>query len=347
MIMHHLQNYTDIFRRLNITDEDIDYVNSLDIDSLTGRNEDRFGSRDRDQVSIRDGSDRNETIQLTSSCYCDGVIRDLATQYKTYHGYASLIVCSFGTFTNMLNIIVLTRQDMKTVPINRILTGLATADVLVMLEYIPFAIYKYLVLPESRIFPYGWAVFVLFHMHFTQLFHTISIALTLTLAVWRYIAIRTKGRKRTLKSYSSCAAKVTTKPTSSSSGISDLENCNGPFDNKKDEYQRRPSKFDKQTDRTTRMLVVVLLLFLITEIPQGILGLLSAALGTCFFRNCYDKFGELMDILALLNGSINFILYCSMSRQFRMIFGQLFKPRIMNNWPVTNQHQTDVQSTYV
>lgn len=195
--MHHLQNYTDIFHRLNITDEDIDYVNSLGIDSWAdGRSENRFGSRagvaDQDQVSIRDRSDRtdSETIQLTSSCYCDSVIRDLATQYKNYHGYASLVVCSFGTFTNMLNIIVLTRQDTKTAPINRILTGLATADVLVMLEYIPFAIYKYLVLPECRIFPYGWAVFVLFHMHFTQLFHTISIALTLTLAVWRYIAIR-------------------------------------------------------------------------------------------------------------------------------------------------------------
>lgn len=96
------------------------------------------------------------------------------------------------------------------------------------------------------------------------------------------------------------------------------------------------------------MLVAVLLLFLVTEIPQGILGLLSAALGDCFFRNCYHKFGELMDILALLNGSINFILYCSMSRQFRMIFGQLFKPRfIVNKWPTTNQQQIEVQSTYV
>lgn len=95
------------------------------------------------------------------------------------------------------------------------------------------------------------------------------------------------------------------------------------------------------------MLVAVLLLFLVTEIPQGILGLLSAALGDCFFRNCYHKFGELMDILALLNGSINFILYCSMSRQFRMIFGQLFKPRIMNKWPTMNHQQIEVQSTYV
>jgi len=68
------------------------------------------------------------------------MIRDLSTQYKNYHGYASLIICSFGMFTNMLNIIILTREDTKMTPINRILMGLATADMLVMLEYIPFAI---------------------------------------------------------------------------------------------------------------------------------------------------------------------------------------------------------------
>ncbi|XP_072757084.1 G-protein coupled receptor dmsr-1 [Anoplolepis gracilipes] len=419
--MHQLRNYTDIFRGLNITDEEIDYFG---LDNLT----------DRISGCI-------ETIHLT--CYCEGAIRDLATQYKNYHGYASLIVCSFGTLTNVLNIVVLTRKDTKAAPINRILTGLAVADALVMLEYIPFAIYKYFVLPEHRIFPYGWAVFILFHMHFTQLLHTMSIALTLTLAVWRYIAIRfprynytwctdrrctialscsflapffacapsylvfgikaktvyengtkeilyhvdtdcsvakgflyqlnfwilsvvvkflpcvlltiiicwlikalyrAKGRKQTLKSYNHCVAKAA-KPASSS-GTSDLD-FDVPFDIKKNDCSRRVSKSDRRTDRTTRMLVAVLLLFLITEIPQGVLGLLSAALGDCFFRNCYHKFGEVMDIFALLNGSINFILYCSMSRQFRMIFGQLFKPKIISNWPTMNQHQTDVQSTYV
>lgn len=95
---------------------------------------------------------------------------------------------------------------------------------------------------------------------------------------------------------------------------------------KKTFFCRRNIKTDKRTDRTTKMLVAVLLLFLITEIPQGILGLLSGILGKAFFVQCYHLFGELMDILALLNGAINFILYCSMSRQFRTTFGHLFKP---------------------
>lgn len=106
------------------------------------------------------------------------------------------------------------------------------------------------------------------------------------------------------------------------------------------------SKSERRTDRTTKMLVAVLMLFLITEFPQGILGLLSVVLGRCFFRTCYYLFGEVMDILALLNGAINFILYCSMSRQFRTTFALLFKPRVLRKWS-TPASQTDVQSTYV
>ncbi|KAG7203011.1 hypothetical protein KM043_010139 [Ampulex compressa] len=407
--MYRLENYTDIFRRLNITDEDIDYVNNFSFENLTG-------------------------VQTTpvhaTPCYCNGAVRDLAVEYKNYHGYVALMVCLFGTLANMLNIVVLTRKDMVAAPINRILTGLASADMLVMLEYIPFAIYKYMVLPKRQIFPYGWAVFVLFHMHFTQVFHTISIAITLTLAVWRYIAIRfpqhnqawctasrcrlalwcsflapiiacapsyfvfgirekavyengtleilyhvdanysgekgflyqlnfwvlgvvvkllpcviltviscwlikalyrAKGRKQALKGYNQC------QPASKSSSAPMSNGLQGP---------RRPSKSERRADRTTRMLVAVLLLFLVTEIPQGVLGLLSGVLGDCFFRNCYHNFGEIMDILALLNGAINFILYCSMSRQFRTTFGQLFKPKIMQKWHPATQ-QTDLQSTYV
>ncbi|XP_052130113.1 uncharacterized protein LOC113216314 [Frankliniella occidentalis] len=114
---------------------------------------------------------------------------------------------------------------------------------------------------------------------------------------------------------------------------------------------RRPTRAERRTDRTTKMLLAILLLFLITEFPQGILGLLSGILGHSFFSSCYHLFGEVMDILALLNGAINFILYCAMSRQFRTTFGQLFKPRgLMAKLHAVhgpNTSQTEVQSTYV
>lgn len=52
--------------------------------------------------------------------------------------------------------------------------------------------------------------------------------------------------------------------------------------------QRRRS----QTDHTTIMLLAVLILFLITEFPQGIFGLLSAVLHRNFFVNCYQRLGK-------------------------------------------------------
>lgn len=59
--------------------------------------------------------------------------------------------------------------------------------------------------------------------------------------------------------------------------------------------------------------------------------------------------GDFMDILALLNSAINFILYCSMSRQFRTTFTILFKPKFIEKWiPVAqdddenNMGRTDI-----
>ncbi|XP_043679184.1 G-protein coupled receptor dmsr-1-like [Vespula pensylvanica] len=396
--MYRFENYIDIFRQLNITTEDLKFIENY-----------------------------TSLLELfNTDCYCNGSVRDWALTYKIYHGYIAIMVCIFGTFANMLNIVVLTHKEMMITPINKILTGLALADMLVMLEYIPFAIYIYLILPRYRIFPYGWAVFVLFHMHFTQIFHTISIALTLTLAVWRYIALRFLQYNHAWCTPTRCkvalwccvlAPLIACAPSYFVFGIKDkrfvengtleilyyvdtdysrdkgfiyqlnfwilgvvvklmpcfiltiiscwliktlcrtknrkqaLKNYNQPLVknlpiNNGSVIPRRPSKNEKHADRTTRMLVAVLLLFLITEIPQGVLGLLSGILGDCFFRNCYHNFGEIMDILALLNGAINFILYCLMSRQFRTSFEQLFKPKIMKKCQPATQ-QTDVQSTYV
>lgn len=111
----------------------------------------------------------------------------------------------------------------------------------------------------------------------------------------------------------------------------------GPVGKKSTRSSRVLDK-ERQTDRTTRMLLAVLLLFLLTEFPQGILGLLSVWFGDNFFKNCYQKLGEVMDILALINSAINFILYCAMSRQFRSTFSLLFRPSMFDRWLLVPQH---------
>ena len=84
------------------------------------------------------------------------------------------------------------------------------------------------------------------------------------------------------------------------------------------------SEGKRNTDRTTRLLVVLLVLFLVAEVPQGVLGLLSAVHGKQFFLSCYNPLGELMDLLALINGALNFIIYCSMSTMFRQTLTHIF-----------------------
>ena len=52
-----------------------------------------------------------------------------------------------------------------------------------------FILFIYLFLGEADN-SYLWTFYLLFHSHFSQILHTISILLTVTLAVWRYIAIK-------------------------------------------------------------------------------------------------------------------------------------------------------------
>ena len=70
--------------------------------------------------------------------------------YLPLHGYLALVVCILGTFFNLINILVLTHKDMRSIPINLILTGIAVADCLVMVEYIPFTIHMYLMDGQKR-----------------------------------------------------------------------------------------------------------------------------------------------------------------------------------------------------
>uniref|UniRef100_A0ABD2WI24 G-protein coupled receptors family 1 profile domain-containing protein n=1 Tax=Trichogramma kaykai TaxID=54128 RepID=A0ABD2WI24_9HYME len=389
----------------------------------------------------------------TDFAFCDNELDGFHTGYVAIHGWVALIVCIFGSIANGLNIAVLTRREM-TSPTNAILTGLAVADMLVMVEYIPYAFHSYLdKRPRSETFTYSWAVFVLFHSIFAQVFHTISIWLTVMLAIWRYIAVIHAQKSREWCTYKRSIIAivaayvicplicipiyVTTEvqhrnvtinsssdnsSSSSSSSSSSVSGGNGSsagdanttiyyvqmtesakhsaaqevnfwiysvviklipcvaltilslpliralMEAKKrrknlttatmlkmeesinlSEGKKRKRKVsramdkERQTDRTTMMLLAVLLLFLSTEFPQGLLGLSSVIFGKVFFNKCYVKLGEAMDILALMNSAINFILYCAMSRQFRTTFHKLFcRWKFLNRWlPVPQQAENN------
>lgn len=348
-------------------------------------------------------------VVRNDSAYCGREWDEFRNSFIVFHGVASTIVCLFGLITNILNIIVLTCKDMAS-PTNSILTGLAVADMLVMIDYLPFTLVTYvMVLGDCVRYSYGMAVFTLFHAHFSVVCHTVSIGLTLTLAVWRYVAVsfpqnnldwcnHRRARIAILACYVFpvifCAPvyasfEVQHAPRACPGGdayaisLSAFSQRNHQLMQKMNFWvysvcikllpcamltvfslqliralyrtnrrrmllqKRKADGGDRSCDRTTRMLLAVLLLFLITEFPQGILALLSATMGEDFFRHCYDNLSEVMDLLALINSAINFILYCVMSRQFRTIFSQLFKPKILNKWVIIPQEPSTLATTCV
>lgn len=68
--------------------------------------------------------------------------------------------------------------------------------------------------------------------------------------------------------------------------------------------------------RTNRLLYAIVILFLITELPQGALVLLCAFVPG-LYENVYIPLGDFFDFIALTNFFVNFILYCIMSSKFR------------------------------
>ncbi|XP_064109529.1 G-protein coupled receptor dmsr-1-like [Macrobrachium nipponense] len=321
---------------------------------------------------------------------CNVGFRD---SYKEIHGYLAVVICVLGSITNVLNMIILTRREMIN-STNTILTGLAVADFMLLVEYSSYAA-SYIRGQEEMFDSYYHSVFILFHAHFTQVTHTIAICLTITLAVWRYIAIckphlnlflctLPRAKMAVLVAY--VISPILSVPNylmysihqqydkrrNESLYLVDFSERakNGPLQTihfwlysviikilpcilltilimliiramyiakrRKEnlikmgtpsmEADRKLPRMEKLTEKTTKMLLTVLLLFLVTELPQGILSLLSGIFGHAFFVQCYHHWGEVMDLLALINGAVNFFLYYIMSHQFRLTFRYFLHP---------------------
>ena len=340
---------------------------------------------------------------------------EFSIEYAGIHGYIAAVVCVWGIVANLANIVVLTRKNMLS-STNHILTWLALADLLTMTSYFPVSIHFYIMRDPALGFPstrsLGWIRFMLFHVNFAMVCHTIAIWLTIILAIFRYLYIcyPTKGamlcsmhRAKVsifavylltaiicIPNYLVTAIKKApklcqrdTQQTLAAANSSDPSPSNGssasshydcsyymfvnsdlaePYLNnfnywiqafliklipcalltiltillifamhsankrrmalksqgKKDESDRA-----REHNRTTAMLLAIVALFLLTELPQGVLTLCSIFVQN-FFDDVYVPLGDLLDIMALLNNSINFVLYCTMSRQFRSTFMEVF-----------------------
>ncbi|CAG5124409.1 unnamed protein product [Candidula unifasciata] len=329
-------------------------------------------------------------------------LNDFSNSYGGIHGYVAVAVCLFGVLSNSANIVVLTRKNMAS-STNTILLWLAVADLLTMVDYLPFAIHFYVMEPADATRQpfstpeFSWICFLLFHASFSIVCHTIAIWLTIALAIFRYIFICKPTRGSYYCSQQrACYVVVTViiltivlcipnytintyqfhhtanetfliNISTESYYYPDIRMATPEFKmiflvnnwvqailiklvpcfmlvtltllllnamhnayrkRLKLKSQGRRAESDKhgEHNRTTGMLLAVVILFTITELPQGILTLMNIFVD-CFTTTVYYKLGDLLDIMALINNSVNFVLYCTMSKQFRTTFASIFCPR--------------------
>ncbi|KAK6044396.1 hypothetical protein COOONC_18099 [Cooperia oncophora] len=79
---------------------------------------------------------------------------------------------------------------------------------------------------------------------------------------------------------------------------------------------------NSQAERTTAMLTGIVAVFLITELPQGILGLSVGINPRMMF--IAHPLGNFFDLLSLINSAVNFVLCALMSHVFRREFLHTF-----------------------
>lgn len=328
---------------------------------------------------------------LLDSNYSGGSFLDrVSASYQGIHGYVSTSVCVFGIISNLMNIVVLTRRSMIT-PTNCLLTALAISDLLTMVVYLPYVMYFHCVTLPAGTYPHpwGWIVYLLFNSYFTITAHTVSMWLTVALAMFRYIAVCHHVHAITMCSLSRARLTILSivvstplfcipnyvlyRPVILDTGsywfeenafvssfhrtfnywlfgvvlkvipcillvvlsallLNAMKTANtrrrslvghrssGGGVSGSDAGTERDSR---EYNRTTCMLVAVVLFFVATEFPQGLLALLSG-IDQRVFDHVYVPLGDIWDVVAIINSAVNFILYCTMSRQFRTTFREVF-----------------------
>lgn len=307
--------------------------------------------------------------------------------YSDIHFYLASVVCVFGVISNILNIIVLTRKNMKT-STNFILMILAISDGLINVIYVPYLIIQNDLSYKSAQYTYAFVVL-------TMMFHTVSVWITVTLAIFRYIAIQfplqqmrycNKKRIKLTVALVIFLCIFISIPNTLNYKIKSTEfmNKSGYFLVMSDHNVlgiklstvsfwivavmvkflpsllltifsvllitalRRSNKrryklcytVDKSTctnngtipklqqhlnkgNGATKLIITVVVLFVLTTLPQAILNLLSG-ISEAVFYHVYVHVGDLMDDLTLINSAINFLIYCTMSRKFRSTFSDIF-----------------------
>ncbi|CEF62505.1 G protein-coupled receptor, rhodopsin-like family and GPCR, rhodopsin-like, 7TM domain and 7TM GPCR, serpentine receptor class w (Srw) family-containing protein [Strongyloides ratti] len=88
-------------------------------------------------------------------------------------------------------------------------------------------------------------------------------------------------------------------------------------------YQYRKTSINERKfkkDKATTLLLGILIVFLLTELPQGIIIILSAIWTNDIFKEIYHYVADFLDLLSLINSSVHFFMYFIMSSRYRITF---------------------------
>lgn len=73
---------------------------------------------------------------------------------------------------------------------------------------------------------------------------------------------------------------------------------------------------EEQTDRTNKMLLIVLFLFILPNLPKAVLYSVLLYLNEEII-SCLTVAREILDVLSMFGFSVTFLVYYNMSQQFR------------------------------
>lgn len=106
--------------------------------------------------------------------------------YHPFHGYLASILCSFGIFMNMCNVLVLTRSEMFST-INMILTAIVICDTTTMVTYLIYLFHFHFTMYACPLnaFTHGWAIYTVFHANLSVVLRACSLWLSVVMAALR------------------------------------------------------------------------------------------------------------------------------------------------------------------
>ncbi|CAD6198776.1 unnamed protein product [Caenorhabditis auriculariae] len=73
----------------------------------------------------------------------------------------------------------------------------------------------------------------------------------------------------------------------------------------------------RRGDFTNMMLLLMVSIFLVTELPQGVMAILNAMFTTQFHRMVYLPLADILDLLSVINCYVAFVVYCITSSRYR------------------------------